>query len=70
MCVIEFGSKKMKIKWGTFNIEVGRIWVNLELAKKPLECLKYIVVHEMVHLLERNQNDRFIAYTFKYLPKW
>lgn len=66
----EFGIKKMKTKWGTCNREAKRIWINLELAKKPLECLEYIVVHEMVHLLERNHNDRFIAYMNKFLPQW
>lgn len=68
--VNEFGIKKMKTKWGTCNIEAGRIWVNLELAKKPPECLEYIIVHEMVHLLERNHNDRFMSYMDEYLPKW
>jgi predicted metal-dependent hydrolase len=68
--VYEFGIKKMKTKWGTCNREAQRIWLNLELAKKPPECLEYIVVHEMVHLLERNHNDRFIAYMNQYLPKW
>jgi predicted metal-dependent hydrolase len=68
--VSEFGIKKMKTKWGTCNIEVKRIWINLELAKKPIQCLEFIIVHEMVHLLERKHNDRFIAYMNKYLPKW
>jgi predicted metal-dependent hydrolase len=68
--VEDFGIKKMKTKWGTCNIEKKRIWINLELAKKPLECLEYIVVHEMIHLLERNHNDRFIAYMNKFLPQW
>jgi len=68
--VNEFGIKKMKTKWGTCNREAQRIWFNLELAKKPPECLEYIVVHEMVHLLERYHNDRFIAYMNQYLPKW
>jgi predicted metal-dependent hydrolase len=68
--VDEFGIKKMKTKWGTCNREAKRIWINLELAKKPLECLEYIVVHEMVHLLERNHNDRFVAFMNKYSPQW
>lgn len=68
--VAEFGIKKMKTKWGTCNREDKRIWINLELAKKPLECLEYIVVHEMLHMLERNHNDRFIAYMNKFLPQW
>lgn len=68
--VSEFGIKKMKTKWGTCNRDAKRIWINLELAKKPLHCLEYIVVHEMVHLLERNHNERFIAYMNKLMPKW
>lgn len=65
-----FGIKKMKTKWGTCNRKAKRIWLNLELAKKPPECLEYIVVHEMVHFLERNHNDIFTAYMNEYLPKW
>jgi Predicted metal-dependent hydrolase len=68
--VNEFGIKKMKTKWGTCNRQAKRIWVNLELAKKPPECLEYVVVHEMVHFLERKHNDIFIAYLNEYLPKW
>lgn len=68
--VDEFGIKKMKIRWGTCNRNAKRIWFNLELAKKPLECLEYIVVHEMVHLLERRHNNIFIAYMNQFLPKW
>ena len=66
----EFAIKKMKTNWGTCNIEAKRIWLNLELAKKPEHCIEYIVVHEMVHLLERNHNDRFISYMNKFLPEW
>lgn len=66
----EFGIKKMKTKWGTCNIKAKRIWLNLELAKKPTHCLEYIVVHEMIHLLERNHNDRFVAYIDKFMPQW
>lgn len=68
--VVEFGIKKMKTKWGTCNQAAKRIWVNLELAKKPLECIEYLVVHEMVHLLERSHNSRFIAYMDKFIPQW
>ena len=68
--VNEFGIKKMKTKWGTCNPDARRIWVNLELAKKPKECLEYIVVHEMVHLLEHHHNERFIALMDAILPKW
>lgn len=68
--VNEYGIKQMKTKWGTCNIEAKRIWVNLELAKKNVSCLEYIVVHEMVHLLERHHNNLFIAYMDKCLPQW
>jgi predicted metal-dependent hydrolase len=66
----EFGIKKMKTRWGTCNIEARRIWVNLELAKKPAACLEYIVVHELTHLLERNHTERFTAIMDKHLPTW
>ena len=65
-----FGVKKMKTRWGSCNTEVGSIWLNLELAKKPPECLTYIVVHELVHLLERHHNDQFMAYMDTFLPNW
>ncbi len=65
-----WGVKQMKTKWGTCNIEANRIWINLELAKKPIHCLEFIIVHEMIHLLERHHNDRFLACLDKYLPKW
>jgi len=68
--VNEFGIKKMKTRWGTCNMEVRRIWLNLELAKKPVECLEYIVVHEMTHLLERKHNDRFMSLMSEFMPKW
>jgi len=68
--VNEYGIKQMKTKWGTCNIETKRIWVNLELAKKSLSCLEYIVVHEMVHLLERHHNDRFISHMDNFLVTW
>ncbi len=68
--VSEFGIKRMKTKWGTCNPAAKRIWLNLELAKKPVECLEYIVVHEIAHLLERTHNDRFVALMDGFMPKW
>lgn len=62
--------KQMKTKWGSCSIEKKRIWLNLELAKKPEHCLEYIIVHEMVHLLERHHNDRFLYYMDTHLPNW
>jgi hypothetical protein len=68
--VSDWGVKKMKTKWGACSITPHRIWLNLELAKKPVQCLEYVVVHEMVHLLERYHNERFIALMEQYLPTW
>lgn len=68
--VAEWGVKQMKTKWGTCNIEARRIWLNLELIKKPVHCLEYIIIHEMVHLLERHHNDRFTAYLNHFMPLW
>ena len=68
--VDEWRVKQMKTKWGSCNIEKERIWINLELAKKPDYCLEYIIVHEMVHLMERLHNKRVLYYMDKYLPNW
>ncbi len=68
--VNEFGIKKMRTKWGTCNRKAKQIWLNLDLAKKPSECLEYIIVHEMVHLLERTHNDRFVSLMTEFMPKW
>lgn len=68
--VNDFGIKRMKTRWGTCNRKVGRIWVNLELAKRPPECLEYIVVHEMVHMLERGHNAIFFGHMDRFLPGW
>ena len=66
----EWGVKRMKTKWGSCNTQACRIWLNLELAKKPPQCLEYVVVHELAHLLERTHNERFIAIMDRCLPKW
>lgn len=68
--VEEWGVKQMKTKWGSCNAQKSRIWINLELAKKNPKLIEYIVVHEMVHLLERKHNDRFRSYMDKFLPNW
>ncbi len=68
--VAEWGIKKMKTRWGSCNIGDCRLWLNLELAKKPPHCLEYVLVHEMVHLLERHHNDRFKALMDQFLPQW
>lgn len=68
--VADWGIKRMKTKWGTCNIEARRIWLNLELVKKPVACLEYVIVHEMTHLLERHHNERFVALMDQHLPHW
>lgn len=68
--VNEVRIRKMKTLWGSCNVEAKRIWLNLELAKKPESCLVYVLVHEMVHLLEREHNDRFHELMNGFLPQW
>ena len=68
--VADWRVKQMKTKWGACSIEPRRIWLNLELVKKPVQCLEYIIVHEMVHLLERHHNDRFTELMDGFMPQW
>ena len=68
--VEEWRIKRMRTKWGTCNRAARRIWINLELAKKAPACLEYIVVHELVNLLERNHNERFVQHMDRVLPHW
>ncbi|MFD0750615.1 M48 family metallopeptidase [Mucilaginibacter calamicampi] len=66
----DFGIRKMKTKWGSCSIERRHLWFNIELAKKPEACVEYIIVHEMVHLLERHHNKNFTALVDRYYPNW
>jgi predicted metal-dependent hydrolase len=68
--VASFSVRKMKTKWGSCTPALQTIRFNLELAKKPAECLEYVVVHELVHLLEPSHNQRFIAFMDSFMPKW
>jgi predicted metal-dependent hydrolase len=68
--VESWGIKRMKTRWGTCNQKARRIWLNLELAKKPLASIEYVVVHELVHLIEKKHNDRFVNLMTSHLPKW
>ena len=68
--VNEVRIRKMKTRWGTCNRRARRIWLNLELMKKPATCLEYVVVHELVHLIERKHNNRFKNLMDKHLPEW
>jgi len=68
--VERFFVQRMKTKWGSCNHKARTIRLNTELAKKPAECLEYIVVHELVHLLEPTHNARFVALMDRFMPKW
>lgn len=68
--VNEWGIKKMKTRWGSCNTRAARIWLNLNLIKKQLICLEYVLVHELVHLLEASHNKRFYAFMSKFMPQW
>ena len=65
-----WGIKAMRTRWGSCNSQARRIWLNLELAKKPPHLLEYVVVHELVHLLERGHGARFRAHMDRFLPGW
>jgi len=62
--------KKMKTRWGSCNRKTKRIWLNLELAKKPLNCLEFIIVHELTHLIERRHNKIFKTHMDEFMPQW
>ncbi|MDK2920516.1 MAG: hypothetical protein PWR24_73 [Desulfonauticus sp.] len=62
--------KKMKTRWGSCNFYARRIWINLELIKRPLEHLEYVIVHELVHFLEKSHNKRFKSLLDLFLPQW
>lgn len=63
-------TKYMTTRWGTCNTNTGKIWLNLQLAKKPIECLEYVILHELVHLKEKNHGEKFVALMDKYMPNW
>ena len=66
----EWGIRMMRTRWGSCNIRARRIWLSLELARKPVECLEYVVLHELTHLLERRHNQRFYGYLDRFMPTW
>jgi predicted metal-dependent hydrolase len=68
--VERFFVQRMKTKWGSCNCGAGSIRLNTDLARKPRECLEYIIVHEMAHLIEPTHNDKFIALMDRVMPKW
>lgn len=63
-------TKYMTTRWGTCNTNTGKIWLNLQLAKKPIECLEYVILHELTHLKVRNHSKEFVALMDQYMPYW
>ena len=68
--VAEVRIRRMKTRWGSCNADARRVWLNLELIKKPMLCLEYVLVHELVHLHERHHNDRFLELMESLMPTW
>ncbi len=66
----EYRIKNMKTRWGTCNIPKRRIWLNLQLVKKPIECLEYVIFHELTHLIEKKHTSRFYALVESVCPTW
>lgn len=65
-----WGIRQMKTRWGTCNEVTGRTLLNLELAKKPYKSIEYVVVHELLHLIQRKHDKRFAEMLDRYLPTW
>ncbi|KTD75503.1 M48 family metallopeptidase [Legionella waltersii] len=68
--VAQWGIRQMKTRWGSCNTRDKRIWLSLKLIHKPLVCLEYVLVHEMVHLLEASHNKRFYDLMSRFMPEW
>ena len=60
----------MTTKWGTCNTNTRKIWLNLQLAKKPIESLEYVILHELAHLKVKNHGPEFVAVLDQYMPQW
>ncbi len=63
-------TKNMTTRWGTCNVKTHKIWLNLQLAKKTPECLDYVILHELTHLMEKNHNNNFVAHMDRFMPNW
>lgn len=68
--VADWGIKRMRSRWGTCNHRVGRVWLNFELVKRPRECLEYVVVHELAHLIVPNHGRAFWHVLERHAPHW
>ncbi|AOP33065.1 metal-dependent hydrolase [Leptospira tipperaryensis] len=67
---VEFSIRSMKTRWGTCNPSKRKIWLNLELAKKPKDCIEFIIAHELIHILEKNHTTRFFSLLKYHYPNW
>ena len=65
-----FGIKRMRTRWGSCNHNKRRVWLNLELAKKPVNCIEYVIVHELIHIIVKKHDEVFFSLMEKYLPNW
>ncbi len=65
-----WGLRSMRTRWGSCNPRTGKIWISLELAKREKIYLEYVIVHELVHLLERHHNENFKKYMDRFIPEW
>ena len=65
-----FQTKYMLTRWGTCNSKAKRIWINLQMVEKPLECLEYVILHELTHLKVPNHGKDFKSHMEKYMPDW
>lgn len=68
--VHDWGIKAMKTRWGSCNVRTHKVWLNLALIEKPIQAIEYVVVHELVHLLEPSHNARFHGLMTQFLPDW
>lgn len=68
--VADWQIRQMKTKWGSCKVSTGRVWLNLELMKKPGHCLEYVIVHELLHFKVRHHNDQYLALMDRHLPHW
>jgi predicted metal-dependent hydrolase len=60
----------MKTKWGSCNPQGQRIWLNIDLAKKPLHALDYVILHEMTHFISPRHDEAFISTLDSFMPRW
>jgi predicted metal-dependent hydrolase len=65
-----WGIRRMKTKWGSCNPVGRRIWLSIDLAKKPLHALDYVILHEMTHFISPRHDEAFISTLDSFMPRW